>query len=116
MSQPIAAVASLVGRSHVLGLYRSLLKSKKALELTDKAYFSKRVRMEFERRRNEKNPAKIKLFIAVRPSIICSIVPISAFCGYACFYDVHSEMPELNASPADVTLRQFFSLLGSLSF
>ena len=44
-----------VGRREVLALYRSLLRYRKTLRLTDKDYYSRRIRQEFEQRREEQD-------------------------------------------------------------
>lgn len=66
-----SAAAQAVSKSQILSLYRGLLKRRKTLQHTDHTFFLKRVRAEFERRRNEKNPAKIQLFASVR--LICNL-------------------------------------------
>lgn len=50
--------ANVVMASEVLRLYRAILKKGKQLQYTDKTYFRKNVRREFEKGREATNSAK----------------------------------------------------------
>ena len=56
-------------KREILGLYRVILRRGRRLVYTDKDYFRKSVRREFQRWKNETEPEKIQFHIEVRQLI-----------------------------------------------
>jgi len=60
-------VPAVITKQDITRLYLHLLRAKSQLKFTDKQFYMRRMRKEFEKRRRETDKSKIKLAFEVRP-------------------------------------------------